>query len=142
MIIRTTSSKTLVITTKIGTNTVRKILVDNGSSVDIIYYNAYSRMDLGDMKIDTAKETPLYEFTGNEVKLVGVIDLPVLFGSPPCQIWRVVKFHVIITLSSYNATIGRTITNPLRAITSISHLNMKFPTEFGVGEVSGDQRAS
>ncbi|XP_074323253.1 uncharacterized protein LOC141660188 [Apium graveolens] len=45
-------------------------------------------MELGDRKLDTAKGTPLYGFTGNEVKLFGVIDLPVLFGSPPCQIWE------------------------------------------------------
>ncbi|XP_074336418.1 uncharacterized protein LOC141673565 [Apium graveolens] len=76
----------LVITTKIVTNTVKKILVDNGSSVDILYYSVYSRMDLGDRKLDTAKGTPFYGFTGNEVKFVGVIDLPVLFGSPSCQL--------------------------------------------------------
>jgi hypothetical protein len=29
--------------------------------------------------------------------------------------------------------------NELRAITSTSHLKMKFPTEQGVGEVKGDQ---
>ncbi|XP_074369539.1 uncharacterized protein LOC141710961 [Apium graveolens] len=76
----------LVITTKVSTNTVKKIIVDNGSSVDILYYSAYSRMNLGDRKLNTAKGTPLYGFIGNEVKLVGVIDLPVLFGSTPCQI--------------------------------------------------------
>lgn len=60
-----------VITAKIGTNNVKKILIDNGSSVDILYYGAYSKMDLGDRKIDSAKTTPLYGFTGNEVKVVG-----------------------------------------------------------------------
>ena len=40
----------LVITTKIGTNTVKKILIDTGSAVDILYHDAFSRMDLGDRK--------------------------------------------------------------------------------------------
>ncbi|KAK1403849.1 hypothetical protein POM88_003454 [Heracleum sosnowskyi] len=31
----------LVITAKVGTNTVKKILIDNGSSVDILYHHAY-----------------------------------------------------------------------------------------------------
>ncbi|XP_074366100.1 uncharacterized protein LOC141707030 [Apium graveolens] len=119
----------LVITTKIGTNIVRKILVDNGSSVDILYYNSYSSMDLGDRKLDKAKGNPLYGFTGNEVKLVGVIDLSVLFGSHPCQIWRIVKFHVVN--SSFNAIIGRTAIGPLKAIISIAHQKTSRKSYFG-----------
>lgn len=91
---------------QIGTNKVKKIMVDNGSSVDILYQNAYLRMDLGDRKIGDAKDVPLYGFTGNEVKVVGVIDLPVLFGSPSCQSWKMVKFHVVNDISSYNAILG------------------------------------
>ncbi|XP_074342599.1 uncharacterized protein LOC141680208 [Apium graveolens] len=72
----------LVITTKVGTNTVQKILVDNGSSVDILYYSAFKRMDLGDRKLNDARDAPLYGFIGNEIKVIGVIDLPVLYGSP------------------------------------------------------------
>ncbi|XP_017245343.1 uncharacterized protein LOC108217003 [Daucus carota subsp. sativus] len=129
----------LVITTKIGTNVVKKILIDNGSSVDILYQNAYARMDLGDRKMTIAKGSPLYGFTGNEVRVIGVIDLPVLFGSPPHQVWQMTKFHVINASCSYNAILGRTTLSALRAVTSIPHLKMKFPTEYGVGEVKGDQ---
>lgn len=32
----------LVITAKVGTNTIRKILIDNGSLVDILYHYAFS----------------------------------------------------------------------------------------------------
>lgn len=42
----------LVIAVKIGTNTVKKILVDNGSSVDILYHYALARMDTRDWKLD------------------------------------------------------------------------------------------
>ena len=106
----------LVITTKVGTNVVKKILVDNGSSVDVLFHGAYSRMELGDRKLDDAKSAPLYGFTGNEVRVLGTIDLPVLFGTPPCQTWQVVKFHLINAACSYNAILGRTTLSALRAI--------------------------
>lgn len=128
----------LVIKTKVGTNTVKKILVDNGSSVVILYHHAFSRMDLGDRKLENTY-SPLYGFTRNEVKVVGTIDLPVLFGTLPCQTWKVVKFHVISASLNYNAILGRTTIAALKIITSITHLKMKFPTDFGVGEVCGDQ---
>ncbi|XP_074356013.1 uncharacterized protein LOC141695684 [Apium graveolens] len=114
------------------------MLVDNGSSVDVLYHHAFSRMDIGDRRLENSR-TPLYGFTGNEVHVVGTIDMPVLFGSPPCQVWKVVKFHVISASSSFNAILGRTTITALKAITSISHLKMKFPTDFGVGEMMGDQ---
>lgn len=56
----------LVITAKVGVNSVKNILIDNGCSVDILYHNAFSRMDLGDRKLENT-HTPLYGFTGNEV---------------------------------------------------------------------------
>ncbi|XP_074356814.1 uncharacterized protein LOC141696588 [Apium graveolens] len=128
----------LVITTRVGNNTVKKMLVDNGSFVDVLYYHAFSRMDIGDRRLENSR-TPLYGFTGNEVHVVGTIDMPVLFGSPPCQVWKVIKFHVISASSSFNAILGRITITALKAITSNSHLKMKFPTDFGVGEMIGDQ---
>lgn len=115
----------LVFTTKVGTNTVKKILVDNGSSVDILYYSAFSRMDLGHRKFENVN-LPLYGFTGNEVKVVCVIDLQILFRSLPCQTWKVGKFHVVNVTSSYNAILGRATLSVLKAVTSIPHLKMKF----------------
>ncbi|KAK1372243.1 hypothetical protein POM88_028436 [Heracleum sosnowskyi] len=106
----------LIVTAKIGTNTVKKILIDNGSSVDILYHHAYSRMDLGDRKMENVN-IPMYGFTGNEVKIVGTIDLPILFGTSPCQTWQMIKFHVVNAASSYNAILGRTTLTALKAIT-------------------------
>ncbi|XP_074336640.1 uncharacterized protein LOC141673803 [Apium graveolens] len=75
----------LVITTRVGNNTVKKMLVDNGSSVDVLYHHAFSRMDIRDRRLENSR-TPLYGFTGNEVHVVGTIDMPGLFGSPLCQV--------------------------------------------------------
>ncbi|XP_074322829.1 uncharacterized protein LOC141659804 [Apium graveolens] len=95
----------LVITAKIGTNTVKKILVDNGSSVDILYHHALARMDTRERKLENIN-SPLYGFTGNEIKVVGTIDLPVLFGTMSYQVWKIVKFHVISANSSHNVILG------------------------------------
>ncbi|XP_074356700.1 uncharacterized protein LOC141696460 [Apium graveolens] len=114
------------------------MIVDNGSSVNVLFHHAFSRMDIGGRRLENSR-TPLYGFAGNEVHVVGTIDMLVLFGSPPCQVWKVVKFHVISASSSFNAILGRTKITALRAITSISHLKLKSPTDFGVGEMIGDQ---
>ena len=42
-------------------------------------------------------------------------------------------------LSLYNAIIGLLTLNSLRATTSTYHLFVKFPTEYGIEEVQGDQ---
>ncbi|PON71845.1 hypothetical protein PanWU01x14_070320, partial [Parasponia andersonii] len=41
--------------------------------------------------------------------------------------------------SAFNALLRRLILKELRAVTSIYHLAMKFPTQQGVGEVCGNQ---
>ncbi|XP_074355773.1 uncharacterized protein LOC141695425 [Apium graveolens] len=115
--------------------------VDNGSLVNILYYHAFAHMDTGDRKLKNSC-IPRYGFTGNEVHVVGTIDMPILFGPPLCQIWKVVKFHVVSASFSFNLILGRTTITALRAITSITHLKMKFFIEFGVGEVIEDQAAA
>ena len=42
-------------------------------------------------------------------------------------------------LSSYNAIIGRPTLNSWKAVTSTYHLSVKFPTDYGIGQVQGDQ---
>ena len=44
--------------------------------------------------------------------------------------------------SSYNAIIRRPTLNSWKAITSTYHLSVKFPTEYKVGQVQGDQLAA
>ena len=44
--------------------------------------------------------------------------------------------------SAYNAILGRPILNAWKAVTSTYHLMIKFPTDYGVGELRGDQIAT
>ena len=77
-----------------------------------------------------------------KVLLVGTISLPIVVGSYPRQINKEVNFLVVDRSSSYNAIIGRQTLNSWRAVTSTYHLSVKFPTEYGIGEVQGNQLAA
>ena len=44
--------------------------------------------------------------------------------------------------SAYNAILGRPTLNSWKAVTSTYHLMIKFPTDYGVGELRGNQVAT
>ena len=112
--------------------------MDNGSSVDILYYPAFQQMRLG---LDQLRpvNSPLVGFGGMKVQPVGTITLPVVVGAYPQQITKDVNFLIVDCSSSYNAIIGMPTLNSWKAITSTYHLSVKFPTEHGVGQLQGDQ---
>ena len=70
---------------------------------------------------------------------VGTISLPVVVGAYPQQVTKNLNFLVVDCSSSYNAIIGRPTLNSWKAVISTYHLSVKFPIEYGVGEVQGDQ---
>jgi hypothetical protein len=82
---------------------------------------------------------PLVGFVEEQVQPVGSIELPVTARDYPTTKTILVNFLLIDRPSAYNAILGRTALNDLKAITSTSHLKIKFPTERGVGEVRGEQ---
>lgn len=55
------------------------------------------------------------------------------------QVTKKLNFLVVNYPSAYNAILGLTSLNQLKEITSIYHLMMRFSTNYGVGEVKGDQ---
>ena len=77
-----------------------------------------------------------------KVRPVGTITLPIVVGTYPQQIAKEVNFLVVDCSSSYIANIGRTTLNSWKAVTSIYHLSVKFPTDYGIGQVQGDQLAA
>lgn len=70
-----------MITAQVGPVDMRRIMVDNGSSVDIIYSHTYQRLDLEGRKMEVGQEAPLYL-----VNVVGTIELPVNIGTTPQQV--------------------------------------------------------
>ena len=122
----------IVITLLITDYTTRKVLVDNGSSTDILYYPAFQQMRLGRDQLRPVN-SPLVGFGGMKVHPVGTISLSVVVRAYPRQIIKDVNFLVVDCSSSYNAIIGRPTLNSWKAVTSTYHLSVKFPTEHGIG---------
>ena len=131
----------IIIALLIADYSTKRVLVDNGSSTDILYYPAFQQMNLGRDQLRSV-HSPLVGFGGMKVQPVGTISLPVVVGAYPQQVTRNVNFLVVDCSSSYNAIIGRPTLNSWKAVTSTYHLSVKFPTKYGVGEVQGDQLAA
>ena len=72
---------------------------------------------------------------------LGAVTLPMTVGDYPQQITKDVTFLVVDCLFTHNAIMGRHTLNSWKVETSTYHLMIKFPTEYGVGEVRGDQVA-
>ena len=131
----------IVITLLITNYTTRRVLVDNGSLANILYYQTFQQMKLGQDQL-RPMNSPLVGFGGMKVQPAGAISLPVVVGAYPQQITKNVNFLVVDCSSSYNAIIGRPTLNSWKAVTSTYHMSIKFPTEHGVGQVRGDQLAT
>ena len=120
-----------------GFNT-RRVLVDNGSSADIIYISAFQQLKL-DLKRLRPFESPLVNFSRDKVYPKEIVTLTVTADSYPLQVTNQYNFLVVDSPLSFNVIIGRPTLNCWKAATSTYCLKVKFPTEQGVGEIKGDQ---
>ncbi|KAL2230454.1 UNVERIFIED_CONTAM: hypothetical protein Sindi_1639800 [Sesamum indicum] len=128
----------MVIKMDIANFTVHKVLVDNGSSADMILKEVLIKMGLDNADLSPVK-APLVGFEGSEVDSLGTIELPISISDEPKRKTLMVKFLVVDTPFAYNVILGRPGLNTFRAIVSTYHLKMKFSTPGGVGEVACNQ---
>ncbi|XP_042951997.1 uncharacterized protein LOC122289093 [Carya illinoinensis] len=128
----------LVITLVIANYTTRQVLVDNGSFANILFWEAFVKIGIDVDKLRLSP-TPLKGFSGDTIQPIEAITLPVTVGTGTRTTTTMTVFLVVKAPSSYNAILGRSTLNHLRAVTSNYHLKMKFPTNGGVGEARGEQ---
>ena len=100
----------IVITLLIADYTTKRVLVDNGSSADILYYPTFQQIRLERDQLHPVN-SPFVGFGGTKVQPVGTITLPVVVGAYPQQVTKDVNFLLVNCSSSYNAIIGRPTLN-------------------------------
>ncbi|XP_056864066.1 uncharacterized protein LOC130511205 [Raphanus sativus] len=124
----------LVISLTIANCLVKRILVDNGSSSNIIFYSAFADLGLEPTAL-TRKATPLVGFSGEVKQTLGEVLLPVYAEG----VNQATKFLVVDCPSSYNVILGRPWIHDMGAVPSTLHQLAKFPTPWGIRAVKGDQ---
>ena len=127
----------LVIKTILANKTIYKVLVDNGSSSDIIFASAFDKMGIGRENLEPIN-TYLRGLSGERVLPLGSVQLVLTLGNPPCQATTTVRFLIVDALSAYNMLLGRPSLNAIRVVPSAYHMVTKFPTVNEVGMVRGN----
>ncbi|XP_068503632.1 uncharacterized protein [Phaseolus vulgaris] len=120
----------MVITVEIAEYAVMKTLVDQGSSVDILFWDTFKRLHLREEDIVPFREQ-LIGFSGENVSTKGYVDLMTPFRRDSKTKKIKIRYLEVDASTSYNVLLGRSSLNKLGGIVSTSHLAMKFPTEKG-----------
>ena len=131
----------LVVSIRIEDYNMHRVLVDNVSLADILYYPVFQQMGISREQL-VSTNAPLVSFGGTRVLPLGAVTLSVMVSDYPQQIAKNVTFLVVDCSSAYNAILGRLTLNLWMAMTSTYHLMIKFPTDYDVGELRGDQVAT
>jgi hypothetical protein len=118
---------------------VTKILIDNGSEAEILFLIAFKKMGYDQKQLRELTKL-LYGFGGKRIEPVGVITLPVSFGTPKNPRTEYLTFDVIDMLYPYNAIFGRGLLNTFKAALHSGYLYLKFPATFRVISIFGSHQ--
>ena len=124
----------LVITHRIGGYDVKRVLMDQGSAVEVMYPELYKGLNL---KLEdlTPYDSPLVSFEGKTVTPMGQIRLPIQTGSDVVE----VDFIMVDAYLPYTAIVARPWLHALGVVSSTLHQKVKYPLEGQVMEIVGDQ---
>ena len=124
----------LVITLRIGGYDVKRVMVDQGSTAEIMYPDLYRGLSLRAEDL-TPYSSPLVSFEGKIIIPKGQIRLPVQSGSETVE----VDFIIVDVYSLYTAIVARPWIHTLGAVSSTLHQKVKYPSEGQIEEILRDQ---
>jgi len=129
----------MVIKTNIAAWEISRVLVDTGSSADIIFAHTFDQMKLSRSQLQPS-ESPLIGFGGKQIQALGKISLPVSFGNQANARTEYITFDVVDLYYPYNAILGRGFTTRFNAALHMAYLCMKIPALHGIITVRGSQK--
>ena len=84
----------------------KRVLFDNGSASDVLYYDAMKKLGISDDHLKPFP-MPLVGFGNEEVKVQGVVTLPLTLSEEPKTTTTMVDFMVVKAPSAYNVLLGQ-----------------------------------
>jgi hypothetical protein len=122
----------LVVDPVIGDVRLTKVLMDGGSSLNIIYAETLRllRVDLSSVR---AGAVPFHGIIpGKRVQPLGQLDLPVCFGAPSNFRRETLTFEVVGFRGTYHAVLGRPCYAKFMAVPNYTYLKLKMSGPNGV----------
>jgi hypothetical protein len=129
----------MVVTVHIDRWDVTKILIDHGNQVKILLFAAFNKMDFDRKQFKESTKT-LYGFGGKRIEPLGIITLPVSFGTPKNPRTEYITFDVVDMPYPYNAIFGRALLYTFEAALHSGYLCLKVSATFDVITVFGSQQ--
>ncbi|KAI5349208.1 hypothetical protein L3X38_002095 [Prunus dulcis] len=95
----------MIIRVEIADFDVGRVLIDTGSSVNMIFVDVFGELGINDNHVNR-QLMPLLSFCGDLVQLVGSVSLPIAFGVASRKTMIYNQFLIVDCLTAYNVIIG------------------------------------
>ncbi|XP_038716828.1 uncharacterized protein LOC120010181 [Tripterygium wilfordii] len=122
----------LVLTLQVANINLKRILIDNGSSTNVLFLAAYKEMGLDETLI-LRKLTALIGFNGEVSHSLGEVVLPIYAPGLNKQ----TRFSIVDSPSDYNAILGRPWLHAIRVVPSTYHQVLRYPPIVVLGKSWG-----
>jgi hypothetical protein len=122
----------LVVDPVIGNAQFSKALMDGGSSLNILYAHTLHLMGIGLDQLRPSMTSFHGVAPGKCVQPLGLIDLPVWFGTSDNFRKETLSFEVVGFRGAYHAILGRSCYTKFMAVPNYTYLKMKMPGPKGV----------
>jgi hypothetical protein len=130
----------LVVDPVIGNARLTKVLMDGGSSLNIIYAETLGPLGI-DLSTIRGGAAPFHGIVPRKRILpLGQLDLPVCFGTPSNFRRETLTFEVVGFRGTYHAVLGRPCYAKFMAVPNYTYLKLKMPGPNGVITVGSTYR--
>jgi hypothetical protein len=130
----------LVVDPIIGNVRLTKVLMDRGSSLNIIYAKTLGLLQI-DLSMIRAGAAPFHGIIpGKRVQSLGQLDLPVCFGTPSNFRKETLTFEVVGFRGTYHVVSGRPCYAKFMAVPNYTYLKLKMSGPNGVITVGSTYR--
>ena len=119
-----------------------RVLMDGGSSLNLIYQDTVRKMGIDPSRISQSNTTVKGVIPGVEARCTGFLVLEVVFGSPDNFRSEELIFDIAPFRSGYHALLRRTAFARFNAVPHYTYLKLKMPGPHGVIIVSENTECS
>jgi hypothetical protein len=130
----------LVVDPVIGNARLTKVLMDGGSSLNIIYAETLGLVGV-DLSMIRAGAAPFHGIVpGKRVLPLGQLDLPISFGTPSNFRKETLTFEVVGFRGTYHAVLGRPCYAKFMVVPNYTYLKLNMPGPKGIITIGSTYR--